>query len=353
MTPRLDTELVDGMKIKILKLLAEADKDKAEAEINYQKAITEADNLFDESSYEESLAKYEEALGYKPAEQYPADKIIELDALIQAKNAEVLKDQQENEVYYNLITEADNLRDQDKLEQAVSKYQEALNKKEEQYPKDQILALNELIEAKKKEAENQAKYDLAIVKGDAFLAQNSLRAAKDKFIEAQNLKPSESYPIEKLKEIEDKLKGQEEIEANKKKYDDALIAADGFFNEENFTEAKLKYEEALSFENSSTYAKERIDICSKKIEESEAANVLAEKITKLLEEGNVLFESEAWEEAKNKFNDILSLESGHIEATEKLVLIEAAILKVQELSDAAAADLAKKESYDAAVLAGG
>ena len=100
MTPRLDQNLVDEMKLKILKLLADADKDKAEAEINYQKAITEADNLFTEESYEVSLAKYEEALGYKPAEEYPADKIIELDALIQAQKAADLKDKQENEIYY-------------------------------------------------------------------------------------------------------------------------------------------------------------------------------------------------------------------------------------------------------------
>ena len=351
MTPRLDQNLVDEMKLKILKLLADADKDKAEAEINYQKAITEADNLFTEESYEASLAKYEEALGYKPAEEYPADKIIELDALIQAQKAADLKDKQENEIYYNLIAEADNLRDQDKLEQAVTKYQEALTKKEEQYPKDQIVALNKRIEDLKKEAENQAKYDSAILKGDAFLAQNSLRAAKDKFSEAQSLKPSENYPIEKLKEIEDKLKAQEDIEANKKKYDEALAAADSFFGAEKFEEAKAKYEEALSFESSSTYAKDQIGLCEDKLNELAAANELSEQIDLLIEEGNAFVSSENWEEAKNKFNEVLTLDSVNQDAIQKLVFIEAEILKAKELAEQNALELKMKESYDAAITA--
>ena len=202
MHARLDAVASNKIKTKILKLLADADKDKAEAEQKYQAAVQAADAFYNEQKYEEALEKYEEALGYKPKEPYPAERIVELDALIQAQKKAELAEKQENEEYYNLIEAADNLRDQDNLEGAISKYNEALTKKDEQYPKDQVAALKKTLEARKKEAENQAKYDAAIKQADAFLKQKSLKAARDKYTEASELKPSEQYPKDQLAKLQ-------------------------------------------------------------------------------------------------------------------------------------------------------
>ena len=332
MLPRNDAVASNNMKIRILKLLSEADKNKAEVEINYQKAITAADKFFNEENYEQSLAKYEEALGYKPAEKYPADRILALDALLQAQQAADLAEKQENEEYYNLIEAADNLRDQDQLEQAVSKYKEALTKKVEQYPKDQITTLNKTIIDRKRELENQAKYDEAIKKGDGFFKQNSLRAAKDKYTEATTLKPSEQYPKDKLKEIESKMGALEEQEALKKKYNDAIAAADALFSNENFEDAKAKYKEALTFESSATYPKDRIKLCDKAIAEANAAKEQAEQIAKLLQEGEDAMTSKAWEDAKSKFTEVLSMESTNAIAIEKLALVEVELEKLNDLA---------------------
>ncbi|HIP32786.1 MAG TPA: hypothetical protein EYG86_08500, partial [Crocinitomicaceae bacterium] len=332
MAPRLDAVGMTNMKNRILKLLAEADKNKAMAEINYQKAITAADKFYGEKNYENALAKYEEALGYKPTEQYPADKIVELDALLQAQQAAELADKQENEEYYNLIEAADNLRDQDNLEGALSKYQEALTKKTEQYPKDQIASINKTIADRKKEVENQSKYDAAIKAADGFLKQNSLRAAKDKYKLASELKPSEQYPKDKLQEIANKLGAQEEQEALKKKYTDAVAAGDALFSSEDFEGAKAKYEEALTFESAATYPKERIKLCDKAIEDASAAKLKAEQIAQLIQEGNNEITSKEWEIAKTKFTEVLGLESTNEVAISKLALIETEIEKANNLA---------------------
>jgi len=334
-TRKMEADLDDvasaDIKVKILKLLAEAEKNKADAEINYQKAITEADKFFTEVNYEAALTKYEEALGYKPTEKYPADKILELDALIQAQKQEDLAEKQENEAYYAAIEEADRLRDQDQLESAVSKYEEALVLKVEQYPKDQVIALNDRIDAKKKELENQVKYDEAINRGDAFLKQNSLRAAKDMYTNASKLKPSEQYPLDKLKELEAKLNTLADQEAEKIKYQDAIEVADALFEKESYQSSKAKYEEALSIESAATYPKNRIVICDEKIAELAAQKEKAENIARLLSEGNAAITSTDWGNAKLKFTEVLSIDNGNVEAIEKLALVITEIEKANDV----------------------
>ncbi len=320
------------MSKKILDLLEKADKDKAEAEIKYQAAIAKADELYNSKTYEGALAKYEEALKYKPAEKYPADRVVELDALIQANKAKALAEAQKDEKYNNLIAAADNLKGQGKLEEAVVKYQAAVAEKDAQYPKDQIAALTKQIEDKKKEAENQAKYDAAIKSADGFLKQNSVRAARDKYIEASKLKPSEQYPKDKLAELDGKLAEQAEKEAVKKKYDDAIAAGDALFNEEKFAEAKVKYQEALAIEASSTYAKGRITLIDAKLKELQDAKAKEEQIKKLLAEGGALMVGSKWDDAKAKYNQVLSLDSENEEAKQKLAIIDQKLEEAKNLA---------------------
>jgi tetratricopeptide (TPR) repeat protein len=329
---RLDAVESNKIRTKILELLANADKDKAEAEQKYQAAIQAADAFYNEQKYEEALEKYEEALGYKPKEKYPADRIVELDALIQAQKKEELAQQQEDSEYNNLIAAGDNLRDQDNLQGAISKYQEAITKKDEQYPKDQIEALTKLINDRKKEAENEEKYQAAIKSADAFLKQKSLKAARDKYIEATKLKPSEQYPKDKLAELDGKLEAEKEKEAIKKKYDDAILAGDQLFDSENFEGAKEKYEEALTFEASSSYAKGRITMCDDKLAAAKAEKERLEKIQALLTQGNEEMSKSEWEAAKSSFTEVLGLETDHPEATEKLAIVEQ---KIKEAGDLA------------------
>ena len=164
MAPRLDAASMNTMKARILKLLSDAESAKNQAKINYQKAITEADKLYASKAYEEALSKYEDALSYVPSEQYPVDKIDELDALILAQKQSELADQQENEAYYNLIAAADNLRDQGQLDKAVDKYEEALELKDEQYPQDQVDNILDEIEknAKEKNTKKRLKEEILL-----------------------------------------------------------------------------------------------------------------------------------------------------------------------------------------------
>lgn len=333
MSAGLDAVAMNKMKAKIEKLLLQEEKDKAEKEAAYLEAMFQADAAYDAEEYPKSLEKYKEALGYKPNEEKPKTRIIELEALIKAQEDANAAEAAAKAAYDKLITDADNLRDAGNLEAALPKYKEAATKTDEVYPDDQIKILTKQIAQAKKEAESQAAYDAAMKSGAGFLKQGSLRAAKDKYTEASKLKPSEALPKAKLKEIEDKLKASEEKEANKQKYDNALAAADILFGKEDWQGAKDKYEEALSYETASSYAKGRKKICDDNLASADAEKAKQEQILVLLAAGDASMTNKAYQDAVNSFTEVLNLESEHPEGTQKLAL---ANQKLEEASSQAA-----------------
>lgn len=345
MSIRLDQVGSNDIRVKIQKLLQDADKEKMETDRKYQEAIVAADAAYNKQEYEKALGKYEEASGLKPKEQYPIDRILELDALIQAQKKEQLAQEQADSEYNNLIAAADNLRDQDKLEDAIKKYEEAITKKDEQYPKDQIDLLKQTVEDRAAQAELDAKYNAAIKSADGFFKQKSYQAARDNYQKASDLKPGEQYPKDKLAEIEKMLEEQAAVEETQKKYEAAIAEGDKLFDAEDFAGAKAKYEEALTYEASSTYAKGRIAICDEKLAAQKEEEERLAKIQALMDEGLINMSNSAWEAAKGNFEEVLTLDTEHAEAKAKLAEVEA---KIKEAGDLAA----QQEKYNKLVQEG-
>lgn len=313
-----DQSQIAKMRTKIDKLLLDAEKNAANAEAKYNAAIAEADKLYGVKSYEGALAKYEEALAIKPKEAHPANRILELDALIQKMKESELAEKQENAEYYNLIQAADNLRNAKDFEKAKAKYQEALSKKDEQYPKDEIKKIDVAL----KEKENEAAYKAAVELGDMMLKQKSYKAARDKYTEASKLKPSEQYPKTKLAELDAMIKQQEDVVANKKKYEDAVAAADKLFTEEKWEDSKAKYKEALAIESASTYVSGRIKLIDETLEKQKAEKEKQVQITKLLGEGAAAQLAKKYPESLAKYKEVLVLDAQNNVALPKISELE-------------------------------
>jgi hypothetical protein len=324
-----------AMKAKINNLLLKAEKDKAELEKNYTEAMFQADAAYEAKEYPKALEKYQEANGYKPEEEKPKTRIIELEALIKAQEAANAAENASNEAYDDLISEADALKKADNLEAAVDKYKAAIAVKNETYPNDQVTLLTKQIADEKKENESQAAYDKAMASGESFLKQKSYRSAKDKFTEASKLKPSEKLPKSKLEELEGLLKSAEKVEAEKKQYDDAIAAADALFDKDDWYGAKDKYALALSYEASSSYAKERKKICEDNFASQEEEIAKIEKLNELLNAGYEAMNNEAYRDAVAAYTEVLTIEENHPEATENLAI---ATQKLEEASSEEASE---------------
>ncbi len=91
-----------------------------EIENNYNKTIAAADIYFKNQEYESARTEYQKASSLKPAELYPANKLVELNNILEGQAA------QQNS-YDQLIAGADKLYSEGKYEQARIEYQKALD----------------------------------------------------------------------------------------------------------------------------------------------------------------------------------------------------------------------------------
>lgn len=106
---------------------------------DHNKAITEADKLFEQDKYNEAVALYNKALELKPEEIYPAQKIEEIN--------KILEQQDRDNNYIAGIQRADSLFENQNYYEAKFAYIEANKiKPEELYPMDMIADIQKLEE---------------------------------------------------------------------------------------------------------------------------------------------------------------------------------------------------------------
>jgi epidermal growth factor receptor substrate 15 len=313
-----DQVLAEKMITKVEKILKDSESSKKQGEANYNSIIKQADALFTAKKYEEALTQYEAAVKIKPTEKHPNDRLIEIDGILKAAKSANLANSQLDSEYKALIASADALRDQKKYTEAIARYNEALGKKQEQYPKDEIEKAELAIETAKKDEENKAKYDAAMKSGDQFAGQKSFQMARDKYKEALKIRPGDAAATSKLADLDGKLNAQKTEQEKKQKYNDAVAAGDALMGEEKWTEATAKYNEALTFEASATYPKEKIAEAKVKLDEIAKANALKEQISKLLAEGNTALTAKQYPGAKAKFEQVLTLDKENGEAKAKI-----------------------------------
>lgn len=306
-------------KERIEEALAKAEKVTKENEAKYNRLITDADQLFLDTDYQGALDKYEEALSIpgKQMEQHPNNRILEIEELLQAQRKEELLTQQADQKYLNLIEAAEALRANEEYDKAITKFYEALDEKpDEQYPLDQIDELQELLKEKKRRAE----YESLIEMADRFYDQNSMQAARDKYERALRLYENEEHPRKRLEEMENALKAEQELQERKKKYNDAIQAADKFYNEENYELAIEKYKEAMKYESASTYPQQRIDLAQEFIDKAKEKEQQQAAYDSLIVQGDDAMSKEDYEQAIAAYTNALNIyENEEYPKSQKLI----------------------------------
>src|SRR5690606_32975388 len=191
----------------------------------------------------DAKAKYNEAMSIKPDEKYPKDKIAEIDTILDDLAKKVAEEKAKTEQYNAAIAAADNALNAKKYEDAKAKYNEAIGiKPDEKYPKDKIAEIDTILaDLAKKEAEEKAKteqYNAAIAAADNALNAKKYEDAKAKYNEAIGIKPDEKYPKDKIAEIDsilaDLAKKEAEEKAKTEQYNAAIAAADNALNAKKY-----------------------------------------------------------------------------------------------------------------------
>ena len=118
---------------------ARKDIEQRALEQKYTSAISQADQLYNQNKIEEAKTAYEKALGFKPDEAYPKNQIAKIDGQL----AQIEKERQDKaafeQQYNNIIASADKAYDQHDYPNAKNAYIEALKlKPSEKYPQERL-----------------------------------------------------------------------------------------------------------------------------------------------------------------------------------------------------------------------
>jgi tetratricopeptide (TPR) repeat protein len=237
----------------------------------YEDAVAEADREFRSESWDAAIAAYNTAKQAKTDETYPDEQLAKIDSIVttreriareeaEAEAARLAAIQAEKDKNYNdAIARADELFAAEDYEEARNEYRAAQNiKPEELYPPQRIdeidRILRELAAAQAAQAELDRKYANLIMQADRFFAANSYTPSKENYTEALALKPEETYPKDKIAEI-DRILEQRAID---EKYRSVIVVADGHFRTQVYDDARLQYEIALGVKPNEEYPKEQI-----------------------------------------------------------------------------------------------
>ncbi|MDQ3110013.1 MAG: hypothetical protein M3R17_08970 [Bacteroidota bacterium] len=255
----------------------------------YTDAIAAADAKFTTADWAGAKSKYSEASGLKPAEQYPKDRIKACDDNLATAGFE--------KKYADLIKQADAAFALKNWSGAKGFYAQASAvKAEEQYPKDQMRLCDDNMAS----AGIDKQYNDLIKSADTKFNVKDWNGAKAVYVQASGVKPAEQYPKDRIKACDDAL-----ANAKDKAYNDVIAAADAKFKANDWSGAKLKYNEALVMRSAEQYPKDQVKICDDNL----AAAGIDKQYAAIITVADALFAAKNWEGAKTKYQEALGVKS--------------------------------------------
>ncbi len=234
----------------------------------YATYIEKGENSFRAFDYMNARNAFNEASLIKPNEQYPLNKIAEINKL--------LRDNFVNDSIYNsLMKEADNLFKNNDFTSARMIYVQAHQKKpEETQAENRIYEIDSHITAYA-----QKEYQKIIAKADEYYNKNDLKNAKEYYKKAFIVMPGQEYPKEQIGIIDIKLVNDE--------YQNLIKLAEYAFNQKDYSHSKNYYTQALFLKPKEIEPKKKISELNALIKESEFANAIYKIKSEIIENNSV------------------------------------------------------------------
>ncbi len=215
--------------------------------------------------------------------------------------------------YQTKIMEADKLFNASQYEQARGKYEEALKViPDDKYAEQKIKEIDKKI-GQSQQAEQR--YNEIIKEADQLFTAKNYSAARDKYVEASAIMPQNTYPKDKITEIDNLLKAQnqqdQEKSENEKKYTNLISRANTAYSLQNYEEAKDLYTEALTIKPSAVVPQQKIAELNKLIADQKQKQLDKDANDKAYNEalvmGQAALQANDLQAAKQHFNRALVL----------------------------------------------
>jgi hypothetical protein len=276
---------------EIEKVLTERTRLKA-IEDQYTAAVTAADKLFQDKAFDQAKTAYLEAGKIKAAEQYPRDKVIEINGIL----ATLARQKSIDDQYKASVSKADQLLAAKTYDQARLEYLNAGKlKADEQYPTNKIAEIDAVLAEMK--AKEEA-YKASVAAADQLLLQKKYNEARIEYQAALEIKAQAIYPKEKITEIE---KALEELLGKQKYYENLLLSADNLLKEKEYAKALESYQLALKLFPAQIYPKDQIGLISARVDSLYRAN--KSFYDKAVADGDRFYNSYEFDKAVDAFTD--------------------------------------------------
>ncbi|NOU45434.1 MAG: hypothetical protein HOO86_00040 [Bacteroidales bacterium] len=284
--------------------------------IRYNDLLSTADNLYGEKMLPEAKAQYELAMQVWPEQAYPADMIKRIDQSLQNES------NQKNEAFNNSIAAANQLFTAKEYDKALQEYIKANSiKPEDDFVKQRIGEIDQLLLSQKQQLENDEQYAKAITEATASYKAKKYEAALQSFRIATGIKPNEQEPVDKIKEIETLLADAKSSEERQNNYAQLISSADELFSKSQLAEAKTKYLEAAALLTDQAYPLAQAKKIDLLIADKEKTMAIENQYNSFIATADQAFNEQKWDEAIMAYTEAQKVKPTEAYPGKQLILI--------------------------------
>jgi tetratricopeptide (TPR) repeat protein len=323
-------------KIDEIDKILEKMKQEGAFQEQYNKSITEADELFNSRKYNEAITFYQKASLFKPSENYPKEQIFIIRRILSSESNDQKHLLQQQTDYEQTVLLADNSFNKQMFQIARSHYLKALSIfPQQEYPASQIKKIDEILAALVKkqipaktkleeidfsnlenlnEEDRDAAFKEAMALGESFSKSQEWGVARFYFRRALSLYPTSVPASQKLAESERMISGNDVDES---KYADMIKKADESIKTGDISVAKFYYSKALEAKPNDTYVKERIEVADQLLRSTSARSDNRE-FEDAMSKGDEAFNAKNFILARFFYRKALSIKSENQSTKEKI-----------------------------------
>ena len=320
-----DDKYVGGQAQAIRDMLKER-QDKQDA---YDTAIAQGNTLLEEENFDAAIMQFETAAEIFPNDKLPKERIAEARRLQQLYNDKVAQ-------FNKLVEDANQLGLRKNYDGAIAKLNQAL----ELFPDDP--QAKNMLQSMSASKDVNDRYNALIAEADRLYETKAYKEAKAQYQSALNVVANDAYALDMISRLDPLIAQQDAEEAARiaAEQEAARLAAEAEAARlaAEAEAARLAAEaEAARIAAEEEAARLAAEEAARKAAEEEAARLAAEaaaeaerqaQIQTILEAADGLFAEEKYVEAKQKYQEVFTLDEGNAKATAKIAEIDGIFARI-------------------------
>lgn len=250
------TDVIPKNKLKeiddLIKAEGDAKKGTADKENAYRNKLNEAESAVKIKDYDKAIRLFEEAKTLKPSDPVPPKRIEEVKALRDKESASA----QNDKLYQEYMSNGVSAMNSKNYTQALSEFKNALNVKKND--KAALAKIDEVQQIIDNETNNKtgAEFNRLIKEADALFAQKNYIDAKNTYGKALVIKGTDRYAQKQFELCNQELK---KVDEGDKEYKKIIAKADENFHNKKYDKAIELYKRAKGFRPTDTYPQEKLN----------------------------------------------------------------------------------------------